>query len=101
MRYKLPNGESSHRLVEFVPARQADAAEVSADLRFASAVAAFGLVVKRSRHKGLATYDMARDLARRGLGSDESGDRHEFLRLVDRAEDLDPRATRPADLSPR
>jgi Ca-activated chloride channel family protein len=85
LRYKEP-GESKSRLIE-VPVRDEGRtlAEASADFRFAAAVAAFGMVLRDSEHRGDATLALARQLAESGLADDERGRRAGFLELVDRA----------------
>jgi Ca-activated chloride channel family protein len=70
-----------------VAVRAGDADAPSGDLRFASAVAAFGMLLRDSEHKGNATFDTVRRLAV-GTTEDASGYRAEFLGLVARAESL-------------
>ena len=85
LRYKEPDGARSS-LME-VPLTDAGEAfqDASPDFRFAAAVAAFGMVLRDSPHKGAATLAKAREWARSGLGEDRSGLRPEFVDLVDRA----------------
>jgi hypothetical protein len=64
----------------------ASSAAGSTDFRFASAVAAFGLVLRGSDHRGTADLALVRRLAQDGLGPDQGGHRRSFLQLVDRAE---------------
>ncbi|HEX5444713.1 MAG TPA: YfbK domain-containing protein, partial [Pirellulales bacterium] len=88
LRYKEPAGDKS-RLLEHVVAGQprADAA-VSGDFQFASAVAAFGMLLRGSAYRGEATYDMVLELAQPGLAHDANGYRSEFVRLVREAREL-------------
>jgi Ca-activated chloride channel family protein len=60
----------------------------SRDLRFASAVAAFALVLRNSDHRGEASYDMVLGLARDARGEDPEGYRGEFISMVERARAL-------------
>jgi Ca-activated chloride channel family protein len=60
----------------------------SDDQRFASAVAAFALLLRNSEHKGVATYDLVLALAREARGEDEEGYRNEFITMVERARAL-------------
>jgi Ca-activated chloride channel family protein len=60
----------------------------SEDLRFASAVAAFGMRLADSKLAGSASLDMALALAQSSQGRDERGYRREFVELVGRARDL-------------
>lgn len=85
VRYKAPTDDASRKLTTIVRTNTVDTDAT----RFASAVAAFGLILRGSKHKGDATYDLVRRLATDALGRDPNGDRHEFVRLVDRAKDLD------------
>jgi Ca-activated chloride channel family protein len=57
----------------------------SDNLRFASAVAGFGLVLRDSRYKGNATYGNIARLAQNSLGSDLKNYRSDFLNLVRKA----------------
>jgi Ca-activated chloride channel family protein len=91
LRYKQPDADVSQQVDRAVAdARNADApdAEGSEDLRFASAVAAFGMLLRDSPYKGAATWTMVRGAAERGKGSDPHGYRAEFLRMVAAAERL-------------
>jgi Ca-activated chloride channel family protein len=51
---------------------------ISADFRFAVAVAEFGLLLRDSKFKANATFDQTIDLAREGKGNDKDGYRAEF-----------------------
>jgi hypothetical protein len=60
----------------------------SEDFRFASAVAALGLVLRDSPNKGAATLDMAISLAQGSLGDDPRRERAQFVELVRQAQKL-------------
>jgi len=86
LRWKQPEGDTS-TLREVPLAEKGGAFDAaSADLRFAAAVAAFGMILRDSPHKGTATLPFAAELAGSALGRDEGGYRAEFLDLVRRAE---------------
>jgi Ca-activated chloride channel family protein len=85
LRYKDPDGEAS-RLVS-TAVRDVPAA-ASENLRFAAAVAEFGMLLRDSEHKGGSTWAHVRKLAEGGRGSDAGGYREAFLDLVRRAEGL-------------
>jgi Ca-activated chloride channel family protein len=86
IRYKPASGGRSRR---FSVATAAPAgAEASENLRFASAVAAFGMLLRDSAHKGTATFEMVDALARSALTVDGAGYRAEFVSLAARAEEL-------------
>ncbi len=85
LRYKAPEAESS-TLSEFTLTDSGGAFnQASSDFRFAAAVAAFGMVLRDSPHKGHATLESALDWAKAGRGSDRHGYREEFIRLIHRA----------------
>lgn len=85
LRYKRP-GESASRLVTQVAyaprARMRD--EASADFRFASTVAEFGMLLRDSAHRGQASATQVLGIARGALGNDLGGHRAEFVGLVER-----------------
>ena len=85
LRYKDPEGSQS-RLVATSVAREAGRA--SERLRFASAVAAFGMLLRESEHRGRADWPMVLELARESRGRDAEGYRAEFLDLAERASKL-------------
>ena len=83
LRYKDPTGAKSRLLSTPVVDRGSSAP--SADLRFASAVAAFSMLLRGSEFRGGATYDLVLALAREARGEDPEGYRAEFITMVDRA----------------
>ena len=94
LRYKEPDGDTS-RLRSVAVCDLEPGREPSANLRFASAVAAFGMLLRESEHRGSATWDQVIDLARGAVGDDPDGHRTEFLVLARNAEQLvDDRAGR-------
>ncbi|MFM7206794.1 MAG: von Willebrand factor type A domain-containing protein [Planctomycetaceae bacterium] len=88
LRFKKPDGQESV-LREFPLAdRGGEFDAASADLRFATAVAAFGMILRGSDEAGSATLaDVAR-IAGRAIGRDDGGYRAEFLDLVRKARSL-------------
>jgi Ca-activated chloride channel family protein len=85
LRYKQPDGDTS-ALIE-TPVKDAGGtfAKSSRDFKFASSVAAFGMILRESPHKGRATYPAVMEWAEDGVGDDKSGYRQEFIELVKRA----------------
>ncbi|HEX4998048.1 MAG TPA: von Willebrand factor type A domain-containing protein [Terriglobia bacterium] len=85
IRYKEPEAATS-KLIEFplVDRGQAFAA-ASADFRFASAVAAFGMILRDSPYKGTATWELVRSIAENSRAGDRTGARDEFIQLVQKA----------------
>jgi Ca-activated chloride channel family protein len=82
LRYKEPTGTASRLITQPVRAR-GKLAEPTGDFRFASAVVAFGLVLRESEYRGTATLDQVIALARGSEGEDADGERAEFVRLVE------------------
>lgn len=83
LRYKQPDGDKSVKLE--LPVIDNGKNEVSSDMRFASAVAMFGQLLKGSDFKGDATYEKTIDLARSGISkdNDKDGYKAEFVRLAE------------------
>ncbi|QJW93432.1 vWA domain-containing protein [Frigoriglobus tundricola] len=90
MRYKHPDGEQSKELAAVLTG--AGGARGSEDLRFAAAVAEFGLVLRDSAFKGDANFDAVIERATGASGYDPNGHRKEFVELVRRAKGLTDRA---------
>jgi len=88
LRYKLPAADRSS-LIE-VPLRNGGQTfrDASPELRFAASVAAFGMILRDSPHKGDADFAKVLEWAKASLGEDKGGLRAEFLRLVDQARAL-------------
>ena len=85
VRYKDPKGSASRLLEAPVADRSGGASE---DMRFASAVAEFALLLRESEHRGQASWDQVLTLARGARGEDEQGYRGEFIGLVETARTL-------------
>ncbi len=86
VRYKEPSASESELMSVPVAASEA---RLGPNLGFASAVAEFGMLLRRSEHRGEATWDSARALAREWRGEDSDGYRAELVRLLDLAAALD------------
>ena len=83
IRYKKPNEEKSVLMTQRVDANAQTAALPSDNLRFAAAVAEYGMLLRNSEFKGQASYAQALALARGARGSDENGYRSEFIKLLE------------------
>ena len=59
--------------------------QVDQDFQFAASVAAFGMLLRNSPHKGEANYDAVEELATAGAQGDLVGYRTEFVEMVKRA----------------
>jgi Ca-activated chloride channel family protein len=79
VRYKQPDSGTSTLLTHVVSDRTS---APSADFTFASAVAALGMIMRDSEHKGAASIEDVLSMAQRSLGADPHGYRSEFVQLV-------------------
>lgn len=86
VRYKKEAGSTGIPLSENVRTGTAPITEASDDMRFAAAVAGFGMLLKQSEYAGSANKAMVRELAGKGVGSDPHGYRAEFVSLVEQAD---------------
>jgi Ca-activated chloride channel family protein len=82
LRYKEPAGETSKLMERAVVDR---GERPSSDFTFASAVAAFGLVLRDSEYKGSATLARVLEAARASKGEDAEGYRADFIRVAEKA----------------
>ncbi len=85
LRYKEPNENASKLLTQGLLDKENRIENASDNLRFASAVAEFGLLLRDSRYKGGASFENASTLARSALGDDLKNYRNDFLSLLDTA----------------
>ena len=92
LRYKLANETKSRLITIPVTEKMArdDIAGISADMRFAASVAAFGQKLRGSPQLADFSYGEIAKLAASSRGKDPFGYRGEFLSLVRLAEALDP-----------
>lgn len=79
LRYKEPDGEESKLLVYPMSVEQYKP-EMTADMKFAAAVAEFGMLLRGSEYKGTTTKDSVLALAEQSSGQDKY--RAEFVELV-------------------
>jgi Ca-activated chloride channel homolog len=82
LRWKKPDGDRSTLMDHPVADRLTGRSD---DLTFASAVAAFGMILRDSPHRGETSYEQVLALGRDGLGEDRGGHRTAFLQLVEQA----------------
>ncbi|MEO6056689.1 MAG: YfbK domain-containing protein, partial [Gemmatimonadales bacterium] len=90
VRYKDPQGAASRLLEMPVRYERGDRPDgtASEDMRFASAVAGFALLLRESEHRGQASWEQVLTLARGARGDDEQGYRAEFVGMVETARAL-------------
>ncbi len=82
-RYKKPQGSVSTEMVHVLNTKTS---EMSSDFKFASAVALFGMHLRKSEYKNGAVLKDVIQLAESGRGEDKQGYRAEFIRLVNSVE---------------
>jgi Ca-activated chloride channel family protein len=92
LRYKAPDApleQGTSKLLAFPVKDGGQAfAAASVDFRFASSVAAFGMILRDSAHKGDATLANVAEIAAGAKGEDKNGYRAEFVELVSKAAGL-------------
>ncbi|WP_324674056.1 vWA domain-containing protein [Hymenobacter sp. GOD-10R] len=92
LRYKEPQGTTSRLLERSLRGTANPIDKASENLRFAAAVAQFGMLLRQSDYLGSATYANTINLASGARGKDPEGYRAELVRLVKMAEGLRPDA---------
>jgi Domain of unknown function (DUF3520)./von Willebrand factor. len=65
-----------------------DFAAAPSDLKFAAAVAEFGMILRDSEYKGNASLQQVMEWAQQGMGADVNGYRADFIELVRKAQAL-------------
>ena len=89
LRYKSPQDSTSQLITQTIQDDDLRTDQIpSTNLRFAAAVATFGMVLRDSEYKGDASYDLVMKLASQGKGEDQEGYRGEFIRLVEQSRGL-------------
>ncbi|ADV50678.1 von Willebrand factor type A [Cellulophaga algicola DSM 14237] len=78
-RYKKPNEDKS---IEMVAVYKNQFTEMTPDFKFSSAVALFGMHLRKSQYLNNANLNDVLTLATSGKGTDQKGYRSEFIRLV-------------------
>lgn len=82
LRYKHPQGSESRLITAPVADRDVALETASPNLRFAAAVAEWGMLLRNSKYRGASSYDHVLAMARRSVGHDDEGYRAEFIDLV-------------------
>jgi Ca-activated chloride channel homolog len=91
LRYKQPDGDRSVLITHPVRADDRGRGLPSESMRFASAVAGFGMLLRNSPNAGTLTWPQVVALARGAKGNDPDGYRTDFIRLAEIASSLDRR----------
>jgi Ca-activated chloride channel family protein len=88
VRYKKPDGYTSMLLEKPVRGLGDEIEGASENLKFAAAVAEFGMILRNSEFKGNATLESSINLASRARGEDEDGYRAELIRIMNTVKDM-------------
>ncbi|MEO5925180.1 MAG: von Willebrand factor type A domain-containing protein [Bryobacteraceae bacterium] len=88
LRHKAPQGDKSELLQWPINANPGELRSASRDVRFAAAVAEYGLLLRRSKFAGDASFEHVLATATDAVGPDLAGYRTDFLDLVRRASAL-------------
>jgi Ca-activated chloride channel homolog len=86
LRYKKPDENKSELIERAMTDTNATFESAPVDLKFAAAVAEFGMILRDSEYKGNGTLDAVIEWAREGKGSDSNGYRAGFIELVRKAQ---------------
>ncbi|MEE8169664.1 MAG: VWA domain-containing protein [Phycisphaerae bacterium] len=88
LRYKLPDEDASRLMTFAILDPGASFAEAPRDVKFAAAVAGFGMILRDSPYRGNWTLQDVLAVGEDGLGEDRDTSRSEFIDLVRRAQAL-------------
>jgi len=88
LRYKKPDGDKSELVERAVTDAGGNFGNAPVDLKFAAAVAEFGMILRDSEYKGNGTFAAVLEWAQEGKGSDATGYRAGFIELVRKAQAL-------------
>ena len=87
-RYKEPDGEVSKLIQHPIIDRDYPIQTTSENLRFATAVAAFGMILRNDELKEKCSYKLVKSLASTSMVHDENGYKKEFVQMVEKAQKL-------------
>ena len=83
LRYKAPDDTTSQLIVTTLQDNAQPFAHASENVRFAAAVAEFGMLLRNSDFKARASYSQVLEIARVASRFDPDNHREEFIRLVE------------------
>jgi Ca-activated chloride channel family protein len=92
LRWKEPQSETSRPIELPIADDGKSVYQSSTDLQFAAAIAEFGMLLRKSPHKGTATFADVIALARASHGDDLDGYRDEFVRMAETSRALSAEA---------
>lgn len=88
LRHKAPDANRAQEMQLEVPARANSFGQSSLNLRWASAVAEFAMLLRDSEHRGEASFEHNLQIARAARGLDPFGYRQEMIGLIEKAREL-------------
>ncbi|MGL5061291.1 MAG: YfbK domain-containing protein, partial [Microcoleus sp.] len=88
LRYKAPNSTNSQLIQGTVADKDARLENASDNLKFAAAVAGYGMLLGDSEYKGQASFEQVLQLANQSRNVDLDGYRAEFVSLVEKSKQL-------------
>ena len=91
LRYKKPDGDVSELTERSFTDNGSKFENAPPDLKFAAAVAEFGMLLRDSQYKGKGSFGAVIEWAQEGRGPDRAGYRGGFIELARKAQSLKPR----------
>jgi Ca-activated chloride channel homolog len=91
LRHKKPEGDTSELTERAFTDNGSKFENAAPDLKFAAAVAEFGMLLRDSQYKGKGTFGAVIEWAQEGKGRDTAGYRAGFIEMARKAEQLKPR----------
>jgi Ca-activated chloride channel homolog len=91
LRYKKPDGDTSELTERSFVDSGSRFENATPDLKFAAAVAEFGMILRDSAHKGKGTIGSVIEWAQEGKGHDTAGYRAGFIELARKTQTFKPR----------
>jgi Ca-activated chloride channel family protein len=91
LRHKKPDGETSELSERSFTDNGSKFENAAPDLKFAAAVAEFGMLLRDSQYKGQGTFGAVIEWAQEGKGRDTAGYRAGFIEMARKAQSLKPR----------
>ncbi|MBE7176916.1 MAG: von Willebrand factor type A domain-containing protein [Mucilaginibacter polytrichastri] len=89
IRYKQPAGKESRLMSTVVNGNAQSFENAGHDFRFAAAVAEWGMLLRQSEFRQKSSTAQVLSLAKSALGDDRGGYREAFIKLVERAKNID------------
>jgi len=97
LRYKQADSDVSRLLVKPVTDSEKPIDNATENMRFATAVAQYGMLLTNSTYKGTSTYNNVVKMATNAFGEDVNGYRKEFVSMVKKTATLEKKAVAVID----